>query len=227
MDLKKSIMLIVAGIIFTVILKFSNFFFPDVFNSILITKIVSLLSFLSGITVLIFGVYFIKDLSGKKNLKMNIVILLAMIGPFYFTARHFVKIIMVFNDLSLKLYEVSPGLHHILSSFNMHSSSQLILVLSSFFIFIFFYMMLKNLNQNITDLSKTIRLVLVGILLTLVFRTFGLFVYLVFPRSDLIPNPPLILHLIGFFIFLFSSLVLLIFFRKLYSIDDYYMILKN
>jgi hypothetical protein len=116
MDLKKSIMLIVAGIIFTVILKFSNFFFPDVFNSILITKIVSLLSFLSGITVLIFGVYFIKDLSGKKNLKMNIVILLAMIGPFYFTARHFVKIIMVFNDLSLKLYEVSPVLNLFLFS---------------------------------------------------------------------------------------------------------------
>ena len=174
MDLKKSIMLIVAGIIYTIILKFSNFLFPDVFNSILIIKIVSLLSFLSGITVLIFGVYFIKDLSGKKYLKMNIAILLAMIGPFYFTVRHFIKIIIVFNDLSLKLYKVSPGLHHTLSSFNMHRSSQLIFVLSSFFIFIFFYVMLKNLNLNVSDLSKTIHLVLVGILLTLVFRTFGL-----------------------------------------------------
>ena len=226
MNLKKTIVIVFTGIIYMVILKLSKFLFPGAFNSILVIKTVHILSFLSGISVILFGMYFMKEVNGKDNLKLNLAVFLAMIGPIYYTCRHIAGILIKFNGLSLKVYDFSPGLHQAISSFSVSSYSQFIFWLSSIFVFSFFYLLYKNLSTGFDGLSKAIRFVLYGTILTVVFRSFSLFVYLFLPNSILIHNPPMIIHLLGFMIFLFSSLVLLHFLIKLYQIEDNTSILK-
>ncbi|TFG67359.1 MAG: hypothetical protein E4H27_09110 [Anaerolineales bacterium] len=62
MKLKKAIIFVCAGIIYTIILNISRFLLPDLFTLINMIKTTHVLSFLTGLSILVFGWYFIHEL---------------------------------------------------------------------------------------------------------------------------------------------------------------------
>jgi len=225
MNLRKAIIFILASIIYTIILKISKFLIPDIFSSIYITQTAYVLSLLVGLFSIIFGLCFIKEVIGKNNIQLKSSVYLALFGPAFLMLIHLSDIIRISNKLSLKIYDFSPWLYNLILVNNVKSFSQIVLWLSSIFIFYFFFILYKNLSSKNKELKKANYLVLFGTGLNAVFRSFGFIIYLLFPRSGLIINPPTIIYLIGFLIFLFTSLVSLNFFWKLYRIEDYSEIL--
>jgi hypothetical protein len=221
MNLKNAINFVCAGIIYTIVLKISLFLIPDLFTSINMIKAIHILSFLTSLTVLLFGWYFIKEIISKNNTKLKIAVWVAMIGPAFFTLRRLFDIIWVFNDLSLMVYKFSPGLYHFISSSPLNAFSPTVVWLSALFIFHFFYLLFKQMNDENAALKKAIFLVLIGAGLTIIFRSFAFFTSLFFADSALIHDPPGIIHGLGFLIFLFTSLVILNFLRGLYQTEDY------
>ncbi len=225
MNLRKAIIFVLASIIYTIILKISGILLPDIFSSIYITQTAYVLSFLVGLFSIIFGLCFIKEVIGKNNIQLKSSVYLALFGPAFLMLIHLSDIIRISNKLSLKIYDFSPWLYNLILVNNWKSFSQIVLWLSSIFIFYFFFILYKNLSSKNKELKKANYLLLFGTGLNAVFRSFGLIIYLLFPNSGLIINPPMIIYLIGFLIFLFTSLVSLNFFWKLYRIEDYSKIL--
>ena len=225
MNLKKVIIFIQAGIIYTIILKISRFVMPDHFSSVSMLQVIHVLSFLTGLSALIFGWYFIKEIIGKNNIRLKIAVWVAVIGPAFFALRHLSDIIWIFNSLSLSVYNLSPGLYQFLSSSPLNAFSTPVMWLSALFIFYFFYLLYKNMNDENTALKKANYLVLIGAGLTIIFRSFAFFTYLFFPDSSLIRDPHWTIYGLGFLIFLFISLVIFAFMFKLYQTKDYTKIL--
>jgi hypothetical protein len=225
MDLRRAIIFILASIIYTIILKIGKILTPGIFSSIYITQTAHILSFLVGLFSIIFGLYFIKEVIGKNNIRLKSSVYLALIGPAFLMLIHLSDFIRLSNKLSLKIYDFSPSLYNLILVHNVKPFSQIVLWLSSIFIFYFFFILYNNLSSINKELKKANYLVLFGTALNAVFRSFGLIIYLLFPKSGLIIDPPMIIFLIAFLIFLFTSLVSLNFFLKLYRVEDYSKIL--
>jgi hypothetical protein len=227
MDLKKAIIFVLAGVLYTIILKISHFIIPDIFRAIYVTQTVYVISLLVGLSAILFGLYFIKEAIGENKKRLKFSLYLAMVGPACLMVIHLIDLIRVSNRLSLALYDFSPALYHLIVESNWHPFSQIVPWFSSIFIFYFFFILYKNLSNKNNELIKANYLVLFGTALTAVFRSFDLVFYLFFPKPVLMTNPPKIIYLLGFFIFLFTSLVSLNFFLKLYRIKDYSKILST
>lgn len=221
MNLKKSSILVIAGIIYSLLLKMSGLLYTNIFSHIFISQTTYFLSILTNIAIILFGFYFIKEVIGQNRTHFKLTVLATMIGPAFFIFIHIKDIIRLSAKLSLKLYDFSPYLYKVFLTGNLRPSTQLILWLSSIFICYFFYTFHKQLNINYNGLKKATFLVLISSALNVLHRTFAFITYLFFPNSSLITNTPTILLLLSFSIFLFLSFTLLIFFWRLYKIEKY------
>ena len=220
MNLNKSIVFICVSIFYSIILKFGWALFPHIFSSMLVIKTVSVLSFLSGLAVIVFAIYFIKEVNVRNSKKFNVLVLLALLGPAYYMFKHFVELIFLFNNLSLKLYDFSPDLHLLISIYNVNSNSQVIFWLGSVFMISLYYVLYKSIKLDMVSFKRAIGLVLIGTILTATIRSFGFFVYLFYPDLVFFHNPSPLIYLISFTIFLFTSLLSLNFFLRLYRIEN-------
>jgi hypothetical protein len=227
MNLKKAIIFVCAGIIYTIILKICLFLLPDFFTSDNMIKTTHVLSFLTGLSALVFGWYFIKEVIVNNNIRLKIAVWVAMIGPAFFALRHLLDIIQVFNNLSLSVYDFSPGLYQAIVLNPLNTIHTPVAWLSALFIFYFFYLLYKQMNDKQTDLKKANYLVLMGAGLTIVFRSFAFFTHLFYPGSPLMRDPSWTIYGLGFLIFLFISLAMLNFLLKLYQTKDYTKILTS
>ena len=79
----------------------------------------------------------------------------------------------------------------------------------------------KNLNSVYDELKKACYFVLYGSGLNAAFRSFAFFISIFYSDSTLINTTPAIIYIIGYIIFLFTSMVSIHFFMKLYRIEDY------
>ena len=226
MNLKKSIILMIAGIIYGIIIKLSEYVAPDIFYNGSFIQIISILSFFASLSFVLFGVYFLKEAVTNNNNRMRLAVYLAMIGPTFLMYLHLAELIRLTPELSLPLYDMSPSLYNQVIGSPPRNLSQIIMWLSPIFIFNFFYVLYKNLNHEYKELIKVNYIVLYTSAMTVALRTFGHAVYLFFPDSVLRYNPPQILHLIGFIIFLFMSFACMNLLMKLYRVDDYSKITK-
>jgi hypothetical protein len=225
--MKKSIVFLLAGICYTIILKICIIIFPDIFTSIYISQTGNIFSVLVGLSFILFGLYFIKEVVGKNHLKLKVSVYLAISGPLFLMLLHLSNIIRLSDKLSLKLYYLSPFLHDLVIANNFKSLHQIVIFLSALFILNFLYVLYKNLSTENKNLKGRNFLMLIGFALTAALRSFSSVIYFLFPDSPLMYDPPKILYLIGFLIFLFTSLVSISFFLKLYRVMDYSKIIRT
>ncbi len=221
MNFRKSVILIMAAIIYTIVLKIGIFLLPELFTFRSIIKIVDILSLFPGVSAILFGLYFIKEVIADNNIRLKISVYLAMVGPTYFMLVHLSKIIRISGEITLKIYNFSPWLYQVILLDTATFLSRIILWLSSIFILYFFYILYCNIRDEYSELKKANYWALVGCGLTMIFRSFGFFVYAFFPSSTLMHDPPKIIYLTGFLIFLFTSLIVLNFCLKLYRVENY------
>lgn len=226
MNLKKSIILVMAGIIYGIIIKLCEYFATDIFYNGSFIQVISILSFFASLSFILFGIYFLKEAVTNDNSRMRLAVYLAMIGPVFLMYLHLAEIIRLTPELSLPLYEMSPSMYNQIIGNPSRNLSQIVMWLSPIFIFNFFYVLYKNLNREYKELVKINYIVLYASAMTVALRTFGHAVYLFFPDSVLRYNPPQILHLIGFLIFLFMSFACMNLLMKLYKVEDYSNIIK-
>ena len=226
MNIKKAIIFLLAAISYTILLKIGVLIFPNIFNSIYLIQIDLVFLVFAGLSLIVFGLYFIKEAIGKNHVKLKTSVYLAMIGPVFFMFKHISDIIRLSDRLSLKLYELSPFLQQFILGYNFKPLYQIVALLSSFFYFYFFYVLYKNLITENQDLKNTNFILLIALGLTLIFEAFSFVIFFIFPNSSLIQDRPKFLIIIGFLIFLFKSLVSISFFWKLYQVKDYSRILK-
>lgn len=226
MNLKKSTILVIAVIIYSILSKISILLCPGIFSHVFISQIYYFFSILTNIAIIMFGFYFIKEVIGQNRIHFKLTVLATMIGPTFFTFIHIKDIIRLSPKLSLKLYGLSPYLYKVILIANLRLSTQLILWLSSIFICYFFYTLYNKLNENYNDLKKATFLVLICSALNLLNRTFAFITYLFFPDSSLITSTPAVILLLSFSIFLLLSFTLLIFFWRLYKIEKYTNLIK-
>jgi hypothetical protein len=221
MNLKKSSILVIVGIIYSLLLKISILLYPGIFSHVFTSQISYFFSILTNIAIILFGFYFIKEVIGQNRIHFKLTVLATMIGPAFFILIHLKDIIRLSPKLSLKLYDFSPYLYNVILTGNSRPSTQLILWLSSIFICYFFYTLHNQLNGNYNVLKKATFLVLISSALNVLHRTFAFITYLFFPNSSLITSTPTVLLLLSFSIFLLLSFTLLIFFWRLYKIKKY------
>ena len=226
MDIKKAIVFLLAGISYTIFFKICGFIIPDISTSIYIGQTNYIFLLFVGLSFILFGLYFIKEVVGKNHIKLKVSVYLAMSGPAFFMLIHLSNIIRLSNKLSLKVYDLSPFLHNLIIANNFKPLHQIVILLSAIFIFNFFYVLYKNLSTENKDLKTINFILLIGFAFTVMFRSFSVVIYFLFPNSSLMYHPPMIVYLIGFLIFLFTSLVSISFFLKLYRVMDYSKIIR-
>jgi hypothetical protein len=226
MNLKKAIIFLLATLSYTILLNICIIILPDIFNSISFFRIENIFLFFLGLSFIVFGLYFIKEAVGKNRVKLKTSIYLAMTGPAFFMFINLYYIIKYSDRLALKLYELSPFLHQFILGTNFKPLNIIVELLGAIFLFYFVYVLYKSLNTENKELKKLNYLLVIGYALDAVPRAFSFVISFLFPDSGLISDPPKILFVISFLIFLFKYLVSISFFLKLYRVKDYSRILK-
>ena len=221
MNLKNASILVIIGIIYTIVIKISQYLFPDIFSYVFITNITHIFSILTSLFLILFGLYFIKEVIGQNKIHFKLTVLAALLGPAYFILLHLRELVRLSSKLSLGLYDFSPNVYNLIVTGTLKPISQIIVWLSSILICYFFFVLNKNLSMQYEDLKKAVFLVLMGTAITVVFRTFGFITYLFYPDYIFKGSPPPIILLLSILIFLFLSVVSLMFFWKLYKIEKY------
>jgi hypothetical protein len=227
MNLQKAIIFVLLGIIYTIVLKTGASLFPRLTEPIWMAETTQVFSLLASLSFIFFGVYFIKESIGHKNDRLKTALYLAFLGPVYIILIRIENIIRISPKLSLYLNDFSPNLYNLIIAGDYRIFSQFILWLGAIFIFYFFYLLYRNLDQVNNSLKKATLLMLIGAALNIVIRTAGSFAYILYPDPNQMNTLLQSIHLTGFLSYIFVSIVSLNFFWSLFKTENYNSIIST
>jgi len=225
MDFRKSLVLVIAAIIYTFILKFGVTIFPESTSALWAAQMTQILSLLASLTFIIFGIYFIREVIGTKNELLKRILILAFLNPLYIILIKLENIIRISPKLSMWLNDISPGFYAWIMADNYRLLSQIILLLGSIFIFRFFYLLYKNMNRDNVTLVKATHIMVFATALGILIRTAAPLTLILYPDPNQMTSVLWLYQLIGFLVFLMITTASLVFYWRMFNIKEYSEIL--
>lgn len=152
MTLRRATMLTVIAICYTFVLRTIGTFLPSIFRTTTIVQAAQVISLLASLTFMVFYVLFYKDYVQREQTALRKVSVLAIIGSCAMLLLRVKSLILVFEGLLVKMYDLSPFLFGLVRS---HSAEAIIPWVCSILILCFFVMFYREaLHKRLVKLQK-------------------------------------------------------------------------
>lgn len=221
MDIKKATLFVIAGTIYTIILKMLSFIFPSLLSIDSIFKTTKILTILAILTLIIFAYYFYREYIKPNQERLKYATLFAALVPLYNILIRIKKLPDVFPELKIYLFSNVHFLYTAITTPSIENFSRFIGLIGSLLIlyfFIVFYIEIRN-THFILLRKATFYMIIISCFSILVnFLAFTS--YLFYREHSWILNMSEKMVFILFPIFLISSSVQIYFFWTFYKTQD-------
>lgn len=205
MNLKKATLSAIVGICYLFVSRTTGTFFPGIFKNLLVAQVSVVMSFLAGLTIVVFFISFYQGYVQKEQVELKNASVLAIIGSSAMLLLHVKGLLLVFD-----VY-IFPQL------IRSNYFEPIIPWVSSILILLFFIVFHKEmLHKECVGLRKATLLAVIGSSITALLRTFLLFNYLCFREFRWFSDLPARVSIILLPVVAFSFFTGLYFFLSFY-----------
>jgi hypothetical protein len=218
MNLKNATLFLIVSVCYLFLVRTVSTIFPSVFMSSLIVRSVQILSLIANLGPVLFFYFFYKEYVTEDQPKLKRVTLLTLIGSGLLPLLYLRGLFMVFENLSMKLYQFSPHLYGVVHYQNIGLIGLMItfLVAVLFLLFLLFFLKEIEIDKN-PLLFKAINFGIVGQSISLLLRLASFTQYFLLRNILGISMSPILMFIILLIsiVGMFFNLYFLIIFYKL------------
>ncbi len=214
MSLRRATLLATIGICYTFVLRTVGTFLPGIFRTTTTVQAVQVISLLASLTFVFFYMLFYRDYVQREQTALRRASVLAIVGSCAILLLRIKSLILVFEGLSVKMYDMSPFLFELVSS---RSAEATIPWVCSVLILCFFVMFCREaLHKRLVKLQKAIFSAIISSSIGTLLLTITLFNFLHSGQSTWFHASFRILVFVFFPLSVFGFVTILYFFLTFY-----------
>ena len=220
MTLKKSCLLAIIGISYTLLNKILHMIFPVIYQIENVGGMFALLSALVPATTLVFIIYLQKEKIPKSNIKLNQSANVVVTFAALLLALRLLMLMTIFPGVNLFFHEHFRFLFKIFNSKGIITFQTIAYWLNAVVVLLFLVRFRNAVKPETGALKNHSTFFIWGIWATLVIRTPAAIFLILGLDTTILKNPPFIVLLISTLVFFYVSVVSIVFFRGIYQFSE-------